>query len=82
MASSSCPKCTSTSFEVREGEPRNSHYKLMFVQCSSCGTVVGTMPYYDAGVLSKENQSEIAKLKQQLNQLGSQLSEIQRLVRR
>ncbi len=48
MATSSCPKCSSTSFEMKEA-PRvaSSAYRLMFVQCTSCGSVVGVSDYYN-----------------------------------
>jgi hydrogenase maturation factor HypF (carbamoyltransferase family) len=54
MATSTCPKCTSTSFEIKTNEPKGSRYKIHFIQCSSCGAVVGTMEYYDtANLLDK-----------------------------
>lgn len=82
MAYSTCPKCTSTSFEVKEAEPRHSSYKMIFVQCSSCGAVVGSMPYFDAGVLAKDNQTELTKIKQQLTQLEYSLSQVVQALRR
>jgi uncharacterized Zn finger protein len=48
MATSSCPKCSGSSFEMKEnGNVRNASFKIMFIQCSSCGTVVGTTDYYN-----------------------------------
>lgn len=47
MATSSCPKCTSKCFEIKEAEPQNSRYKVLFVQCSSCGAVVGVLDYHN-----------------------------------
>ncbi len=41
--SSTCPKCDHTGFEVKEHRPPGTDYRLTFVQCSACGTVVGTM---------------------------------------
>lgn len=76
MAFSKCPKCDSSFFEVKEAEPNNSAYKLIFVQCSSCGSVVGTMPYFDAGVISKDNQEQITSIKQQLNSLEYTIAQI------
>lgn len=82
MAHSTCPKCTSASFEVKEAEPRNSSYKLIFVQCSSCGAVVGVLPYYDAGVLAKDNQQDLSALKHQLSHVEHTLSQIAQAMRR
>ena len=42
---STCPKCSNTSFEVKNAKPRNSEYIFTFIQCSSCGAVVGTIDY-------------------------------------
>lgn len=47
--SSKCPNCSSTSFETAIEEPSGSNFKLIFIRCSSCGTVVGTMDYYNIG---------------------------------
>ena len=82
MACSTCPKCTSTSFEVKEAAPRNSTYKLIFVQCSGCGAVAGVLPYYDAGVLAKDNQADLAALKQQMSNVEHSLSQIIQALRR
>lgn len=51
MANSTCVKCGSTSFEIMENSPSGSNFKFMFVQCSSCGGVVGVMDYYNIGKL-------------------------------
>lgn len=51
MAISKCPKCDSTFFEIKEAEPRNSSFKIMFIQCSSCGAVVGVTDYYNTSTL-------------------------------
>jgi predicted nucleic-acid-binding Zn-ribbon protein len=45
MAISTCPKCSNHSFEVQEFTPTRSNYKFLFVQCSSCGVVIGVMDY-------------------------------------
>ncbi len=49
MATSKCPQCSSTSFEAVEHTPKNSNFKLQFIQCSSCGSVVGVMDYWNIG---------------------------------
>ncbi len=43
MPASSCPKCPGTSFELVEARIRDSEFIHFFVQCSSCGCVVGVM---------------------------------------
>lgn len=49
MAMSTCSKCISHSFEVFENEPWGSNYKLIFVQCSQCGAVVGVLDFFNIG---------------------------------
>lgn len=49
MAFSTCIKCGSTSFEIKENSPNQSNFKFMFIQCSSCGGVVGVTDYYNTG---------------------------------
>jgi len=71
MALSTCIKCGGTSFEVVEKEPRHSAFKLMFVQCSSCGGVVGVIEYENIGA-RLDNQD--AALKKIANQLGVHVS--------
>lgn len=49
MALSTCVKCGQHAFEVKEAEPSGSNFNLFFVQCSSCGVVVGVTDYYNIG---------------------------------
>lgn len=46
MPRSTCPKCDSTRFELAQSEPNGSRFKVNFIQCASCGAVVGVMDYY------------------------------------
>ena len=59
MAYSKCPKCDNGYFEVTENSPSKSNFKLLFVQCSSCGSVVGTMDYWNIGTLLKELEQKV-----------------------
>ena len=47
MAMSSCPKCGTHRFEMKESSPAGSEFKIMFIQCASCGTVVGVTDFYN-----------------------------------
>ena len=51
MAVSTCIKCEGTEFEVAESQPKNSRFKLLFVQCSSCGGVVGALEHTNVSAL-------------------------------
>ena len=48
---SRCPKCENRNFEVVEETPTNSNFKLEFVRCSSCKTVVGVVEFFNNGHL-------------------------------
>jgi hypothetical protein len=76
MAKSTCPKCEHGRFEVKVVEPDGSEYKEVFVQCSSCGGVVGVMGYLDAGVLVQNQQKELEALKQSIQRVEHQLQQI------
>lgn len=54
MAMSKCMRCDGTTFELKENTPRTSNFKLMFVQCSSCGGVVGVQEYFNLGYYVKQ----------------------------
>jgi len=49
MAIPTCIKCGGVLFEVQTVEPLGSKYKLNFVQCASCGGVVGVIDYFNIG---------------------------------
>lgn len=57
MAQSTCVKCGSSSFELIE--PRNINhaaYRLYFIQCSSCGGVVGVQEFNNlTTMLTRQN---------------------------
>ncbi len=59
MASSTCIKCGNHTFEVKEAAPRDSAYKLLFVQCSSCGGVVGVMDFSNIGAMLYKMQKKL-----------------------
>jgi len=69
MAYSKCSNCGSSSFEIVQNSPSKSNYKLTFVQCSSCGAVVGVMDYYNIG-------SRISDLEKKVDSLSSLHSEL------
>jgi transcription initiation factor IIE alpha subunit len=76
MAISTCQKCNNHSFELMEQTPLRSNYKLYFVQCSSCGAVVGVRGYYDSGTLVTQQKREIDEIREHLNRIESYLSAI------
>jgi predicted nucleic-acid-binding Zn-ribbon protein len=65
VAQSTCIKCGNRSFEVVPVVPHDSNFKILFVQCSSCGGVVGTQDYYNAEAVGK-NLAKALKVKLEL----------------
>lgn len=57
---SRCPKCENSSFEISTESPKNSNFKVSFVRCYSCKTVVGTLE-------PESTTSLLHKLAQKLN---------------
>ena len=54
VASSTCIKCGNHIFELVEQEPINAAFRLNFVQCSSCGGVVGVLDHFNIAQLISE----------------------------
>lgn len=74
MAISKCPKCDSTFFELVEKVPSGSAFKLMFVQCSRCGSVVGTMDYWNIGTKIIELEKKVDSISHGNNSISSDLN--------
>ena len=52
MATSKCPRCEGTSFEIVEAKRlKDANFRMNFIQCSSCGTVVGVTSFHDVSSL-------------------------------
>lgn len=51
MALSTCGKCGGRFFEVAENEPSGGNFKVMFIQCRSCGNVVGVTDFWNTAAL-------------------------------
>lgn len=66
MATSTCVKCGSSRFELQPAEPANSRFKLYFVQCSSCGGVVGVQEFNNATAMLDKQNAAIKKIAQKV----------------
>ncbi|SQA96717.1 Uncharacterised protein [Cedecea neteri] len=60
MAQSSCPRCGRDRFEMAVTKIQNARLPVTFIQCASCGTVVGTIEHLCAAEL-------VQKLAKKLN---------------
>lgn len=54
MAISKCPKCDSTRFELKEATISGCRFRQQFVQCASCGAVVGVIPYINTAAIIEQ----------------------------
>lgn len=66
MALPSCVKCGGHIFEVAELKASGARYRLLSVQCASCGGVLGVMDYLNTGA---QTESIRATLEQHANAL-------------
>ena len=66
MASSTCPKCGNHSFELVEHEPTRSAWKYNYLQCASCGAVVGLTDFFNLGHMLELQAIAIKKIASKL----------------
>jgi hypothetical protein len=61
-----CVKCGKHVFQLNEHTPMGSKFKLMFVQCSGCGGVIGVTDYYNIGAMTKSLGQALADIADKL----------------
>ena len=76
MAASKCA-CGHGQFEMKANSPQDSTFKVMFIQCGSCGLVVGTTDYVAVGATVAEIHSSLGGAHEKLDKLGSRISVIE-----
>lgn len=74
--SSTCAKCGGHSFKIEMKEPAGSRYKFNFVQCSSCGTPVGVVDYFNTGAQLEEQKRELGSLEMRLSTIENLLQQV------
>ena len=74
---SACPKCEQHFFEAIVAEPANSQFKMIFVQCRSCGTVVGTEPFINTHTTLSTIHSKLGELEQAVARIEARLAKLQ-----
>jgi hypothetical protein len=82
MATSTCVKCGKQAFEVKETTPSQSNYRLMFVQCSSCGGVAGVLDYYNLGALLKTQEKTLGAVEKDISSVKTSLRTLEASVKR
>jgi len=82
MVRSKCPRCEGTSFELAEATPKGSRFKLYFVQCGSCGTVVSSEEWANTEALFEEPLAILKRLERSVGQLAEQVMQLRDEIRR
>jgi NAD-dependent SIR2 family protein deacetylase len=62
MASSKCPHCQNSTFELKVAEPHNAQFKMHFVQCAKCGAPFGQIDYENPAILLRQQNAVINAL--------------------
>ncbi len=78
---SKCTKCGNTRFELAENSPNYSRYKFFFIQCSSCGGVVGVTEYYQAWAKIDDLHKEVKSLEDKVKNMTYLLDNINGKIR-
>jgi hypothetical protein len=69
MSVSTCIKCSAHSFEIVLFAPIGDNRKLSIVQCSSCGTPIGTMDPA-SGLQIEALKNQVAAIDERLNRIA------------
>ena len=64
MAQSKCANCGFEFFEVVKNKPQNSDADLLFIQCASCGTVIGLMNESNTELITKSIEEQFLKIQE------------------
>ncbi len=51
MATTTCPKCPSNRFEMKEHPISGSNFRMFFIQCAVCGAAVGVTEFNHTNTL-------------------------------
>lgn len=76
MATSTCIKCGRSSFEMVENSPHGSNFKYMFVQCTSCGSVIGFTDYHNTGSQLEDLTKKLEDLTKKVDRIQSHQSQM------
>lgn len=66
-----CVACGNTTFELKEVSPSGSRYKLLFVQCTSCGVPVGVLDYFNIGAKIEGLEAKIEEISLRLSRVDA-----------
>ena len=67
VAESTCVKCGGHDFEMKEAQPLESRFKLMLIQCSDCGGVIGVIDFFNVGNLLMRQAGALTQIAEAMN---------------
>lgn len=73
---SQCGKCGNSTFRAQEQNVSGATFKLVFVQCSSCGTPVGVTTFFDPGIMLNQQKNTLQNLESKINRVDSMLQQV------
>ena len=79
MANSACARCQNQSFELQEAKVSGARHRLLFVQCTACGTPAGMVETHAAALL-QEQDLRIKALQEQIAALEGSVTHIRHIV--
>lgn len=83
MATSKCGGCGSFSFEmVEKSNVRGSRFKIMFIQCSTCGVPVGVMDYFNIGNKIDELEKRVKRVEATTDNIDNNVVTLSNRIRR
>ncbi len=74
--SSKCLSCNATRFEIKEIELMGAKWRYYAVQCATCGGVVGTVEFFNAGAKLGDIEKSMEQLTGRVNNIQSSLSSL------
>ncbi len=76
MTESTCPKCSKKHFELKSIPKEETTYPYQFIQCSSCGCVVGIIDNQNVpfllGAICRKLGVDLVEYQKYLNKQSSQ----------
>jgi uncharacterized Zn finger protein len=69
MAESICPNCRFNRFEVAKNKLQNSDKEVFFIQCASCGAVLGIVNDSNSEKVINELEEKFLKLEELITTL-------------
>ena len=78
MATSSCARCGGKQFELVDAPPMNTDFAVVFIQCATCGGVIGMAEGRHVGTALTGVQTAIENVRQVLENVQAAVDRVVR----